>query len=95
MKQNDSTVTRIRDPIVEGIFYPDSADKLSLAVQGFLAASSTPEDKAFAILCPHAAYEYTGGIMADAFQAASLAKPKRIVILGPVHREQGEDHQQV
>jgi len=91
MEHIDSLDMKVREPIVEGLFYPESGDKLSLAVNGFLAASSTPEENAFGILCPHAAYEFTGGIMADAFKSASLRKPKRIVILGPVHREQSEE----
>lgn len=91
MEHTDSTEPKIRDPIVEGLFYPDSSEKLSLAVKGFLAASTTPEDSAFAVLCPHAAYEFTGGIMADAFQSVAGRTPKRIVILGPVHREPAEE----
>lgn len=91
MEHNDSQEPKVREPIVEGLFYPDSPEKLSMAVNGFLAASSTPEDRAFGILCPHAAYEFTGGIMADAFRAAALRKPKRIVIIGPIHREQTDE----
>ena len=62
-----------------------------MAVNGFLAASSMPEGNAFGILCPHAAYEFTGGIMADAFRSVAGCRPQRIVILGPVHREQTDE----
>ncbi len=78
---------KIREPIVEGIFYPDSEEELLYCIESLSAASAEPRGRAFGICAPHAAYEKVGGLMASSFLAAADRKVERVVILGPVHRD--------
>ncbi len=78
---------KIREPIVEGLFYPDTGDALRKDIETFTAASGEPRGKAFGIAAPHAAYEKAGPLIASAFLSAAERKIKRAVMLGPVHRD--------
>lgn len=76
----------IREPIVEGIFYPSDKDKLHRLVKNLVDNAITPRDDAFAVIAPHAGYRYSGALAAAAFKAASGRKIKNVVILAPIHR---------
>lgn len=88
--KNDSPDT-VREPIVDGLFYPDSAPDLRREIEQFESSSTVPRGKAFAVVCPHAAYEKTGALMAAAYLAAADREIRRIVIIGPVHRENSDE----
>jgi hypothetical protein len=77
----------IREPIVEGIFYPDEPDVLENRVRDLLQRSETPAGLASAIIAPHAGYDYCGTVLADAFKACAARDIRRVVIIGPVHRD--------
>jgi AmmeMemoRadiSam system protein B len=78
---------KIREPLVDGLFYPDEADALTAAIQSYESECGAPRGKAFAIVSPHAAYEKSGCLMAAAFLAAADRKIRRAVLVGPVHRD--------
>ncbi|MBT3274289.1 MAG: AmmeMemoRadiSam system protein B [Spirochaetales bacterium] len=81
---------KIREPIVEGIFYPSEAAKLQEEVDGLLAdARNNPQksNRARAIIAPHAGYQYCGKYSASAFIAAEGRDIDTVVIIAPVHRE--------
>lgn len=71
---------------MDGIFYPADREGLAQRVQGLLAGGG-PSGTAGCLISPHAAYEYSGGLAAAAFQAAAAAPVRRVLLLGPVHRE--------
>ncbi|MDA3956058.1 AmmeMemoRadiSam system protein B [Oceanispirochaeta sp.] len=75
----------IRKPIVRGLFYPETPLELSEKVHELL--HGFPPGDAQLILCPHGTWEKTGLSIGAAFAAASLFKPDKILLLGPVHRE--------
>ena len=77
---------RVRASTVDGIFYPADREGLAQRVQGLLAGGG-PAGTAGCLISPHAAYEYSGGPAAAAFQAAAAAPVERVLLLGPVHRE--------
>ena len=77
----------IRASMVDGIFYPSEKSLLLILVEHLLSSSEIPAGRANAIIAPHAAYQYTGSLAADAFKAAAARKIDLIVLLGPVHRE--------
>ncbi len=80
----------IREPIVEGIFYPDEEEPLRTRVSGLLRRSAVPAGTATAIVVPHAGYDYCGNIIASGLKAAAARDIKRVVIMGPVHRDPEE-----
>jgi MEMO1 family protein len=77
----------IRPPIVDGLFYPARRDALSALVDELLARSAVPEGASFAVISPHAGYEYAGEVMAAAFRAIALRPVRTAVLMGPVHRD--------
>ncbi len=77
----------IRDSIVEGLFYPEDPVELGSAVTAYLKDNPGPRHDARVIMAPHAAYQYAGPYLGAAFNAASGVKPKRVVVLAPLHRE--------
>jgi AmmeMemoRadiSam system protein B len=79
---------KIREPIVEGIFYPSDREKLKKLVISLLGSCDVPEGEASGIISPHAGYRYSGAIAAAAFQSARRRNIKRAVIIAPIHRDQ-------
>ena len=86
----------VREPIVDGIFYPGEKDELYSEIENlFNTAEQTVEQsvngtiprKAAAIISPHAGYGFSGSVAAAAFLAARKRIVDTVVILGPVHRD--------
>lgn len=86
--KNVKQQTTLREPIVEGIFYPAEKTELANYLERALAPFEKSRGKAFAIVSPHAAYDYSGAYSAEAFSAAADRKIKTVAIIAPVHREQ-------
>jgi AmmeMemoRadiSam system protein B len=84
-------IEKIREPIVEGIFYPDSPDELKKAIENLLAASPVQPENNLAIISPHAGLQYAGSMMAAAFKAAAKREITSVVIMAPTHREIDDD----
>jgi AmmeMemoRadiSam system protein B len=82
---------KIREPIVEGIFYPSDGKHVQQLIQKLIAEASNKQSNAFAIITPHAGYRYVGPIMASAFLSAAGRSIKTVVILAPVHRDPHEE----
>jgi MEMO1 family protein len=81
---------RIREPIVQGIFYPDEPNDLEADISGYLDEADkrlSIKPGATAIISPHAGYPYCGTFIASAFLAAAGRSIDTVVILAPVHRE--------
>ena len=79
----------IREPAVAGSFYPSSPEKLRAAVSNMLnRATELPGPRPCALIVPHAGYEYSGRVAAQAYaQIKSNSEAiRRVVLLGPSHR---------
>jgi AmmeMemoRadiSam system protein B len=83
---------RVRSPVAAGMFYPEDKNEML----NFLSSFGLEEGRggrAQAIIAPHGAWRYSGGLVARAFSSAigRSAGVKRVVILGPIHdkRENG------
>ena len=77
----------VRPSAVAGSFYPAEPQRLRAAVEGYLASAKPwagPVPRA--IVTPHAGYPYSGPIAGSAWAAASSARPRRILLVGPTHR---------
>ena len=79
----------IKHPNVAGLFYPGSAEELRSTIEHLMrqASSSTPE-RPLALVAPHAGYQYSGPVAANAY--ATLVpwadRISRVVVLAPSHR---------
>ena len=81
---------RVRPCAVAGRFYPGHPEELRRTVQALLGAVSVPAGPApKAVIVPHAGYVFSGPIAASAYArlAADRDIIRRIVLLGPSHRE--------
>ena len=83
-------MNRIREPIVEGLFYSSDPQELRDEIEGHLEAvrnTGIKRSGAQVIISPHAGYLYCGSFVASAFLAAAGRKISTVVIIAPVHRE--------
>ena len=81
---------RVRPPAVAGRFYPAQPDDLRRTVTALLDAVPAPAGPApKALIVPHAGYLFSGPVAASAYArlAPDRERIRRIVLLGPSHRE--------
>ena len=81
---------RVREPIVEGIFYPSDPLELEEDVTRLMSEAGSQFDirrGAQAVISPHAGYPYCGVFVGSAFLACAGQDIDTVVILAPVHRE--------
>jgi MEMO1 family protein len=76
-------------PVVAGSFYPSDPAQLKSMIEGFLAAAKAPEPaltgRLFAVMVPHAGYQFSGPVAAYAYKAIQASGKKKFVILAPSH----------
>ena len=60
---------KIRPAYVAGGFYPADATELGKMIDGFLAQAPAEklEGSLVALICPHAGYQYSGGVAAYSY----------------------------
>jgi hypothetical protein len=80
---------KIRPPYVAGAFYPADANELGKMMDGFLARASAEklEGDLVALICPHAGYEYSGGVAAYCYVQLKGRSYDRVVVIAPSHYE--------
>lgn len=74
-------------PSAAGSFYPDNAQELSDRVDS-LIAETNPEQmpgEIFALILPHAGYDFSGGIAAYGYKLIKGKSYKTVVVIGPSH----------
>ncbi len=86
MKQ-EGDLGPIREPIVDGIFYPAEQEPLRREIQRLLANGTTTPGDAEGIVVPHASLSYCGGCLAEAYRSVSGRPVTRVLIVGPVYRD--------
>ena len=100
MKGKLELMPKIRRPYVAGTFYRGNAEALRDQIENcFLhkfgpqkipEVTSNDSKKIIGLVCPHAGYQYSGPIAANAYyELAQSRKPEIIVILGPNHTGYG------
>ena len=72
-----------------GKFYPAGPDELAAGVDASLARAAPPPLVPKAVIAPHAGHIYSGDIAAAAYRLLAQRKGviKRVVLLGPNHRQ--------
>jgi AmmeMemoRadiSam system protein B/AmmeMemoRadiSam system protein A len=78
---------QVRQPTVADSFYPGDAGELARMVDGFLAKAAPPKltGPIFAIVSPHAGYEYSGPVAAYGYALIKGRKFDRVIVLAPSH----------
>ena len=69
-------MSKIREPVVAGMFYPGNKEKIETTIQAFLSQVKSDEPVPKAIIAPHAGYEYSGLIAASAYACLKHADRK-------------------
>jgi len=82
---------RIREPIADGILYPAEEKTLTDTVTALLEAAEAERRDACGIITPHAAYEFVGPLMARAYRSAAERVIDTVIILAPIHKDNGGD----
>jgi len=77
---------RTRDAMVSGLFYPSSAEELATKIDDLMKSAEINKGACSTIICPHASINYTGGLVAKAWKAASARQVRTIVLVSPSHR---------
>lgn len=80
-------MSKIRQPAVAGMFYPDNPGVLQEMVNEYLAAAA-PYDGPMprAVIAPHAGYIYSGPVAGSAFAPwQGETAVNRIILVGPAH----------
>ncbi|MDC7232440.1 MAG: AmmeMemoRadiSam system protein B [Spirochaetales bacterium] len=80
----------IRETIVSGLFYPEEPRELARRVEKELEQQKNHRGAARIILTPHGSWDQCAECIAAAFSAARDFKPRRILLIAPVHREREE-----
>jgi len=79
---------KVRQPIVDGIFYPSDPGELQTLIHS--CTDSEPCGTSSLIYSPHAGYSAAGALMGKAFCSAAKNEVKEVVIISPVHREESD-----
>jgi AmmeMemoRadiSam system protein B/AmmeMemoRadiSam system protein A len=78
----------IKNPNVSGAFYPDNPKELSRLIDNFLEAANPEPLKGeiFALVSPHAGYEFSGQTAAFGYKLIKNRPFKTVVVIGPSHQ---------
>ena len=77
----------IRKPVVDGQFYPSSAEELKEMIHGMVDEKITKED-VIGYYAPHAGYIYSGQVVGATISRVKLKNT--FIIMGPSHSGMGE-----
>ncbi|MCX5696115.1 MAG: AmmeMemoRadiSam system protein B [Candidatus Omnitrophica bacterium] len=80
-------LSKTRQAIVAGQFYPASAADIKKVINGFLDSKSSKVN-AIACMLPHAGYKYSGKVAAQTLAGINIRD--KVILLGPNHTGFGE-----
>ena len=80
--------TDVRLPTVAGSFYPASPGALTAKLQGFINDAKIPliKGELIGIIVPHAGYDYSGHVAANAFKLLEGKTFDTVILIGLAHR---------
>jgi MEMO1 family protein len=86
-RRRETAVAKVRPPGRAGQFYPASSRELGVMVRSFLARAAVPGagGDVVGLWVPHAGYEFSGGIAANAFRAVQNGRYDAVLLVGPSH----------
>lgn len=79
----------VKDADLAGTWYPSSRIELSAMLQGYLDAANPErvEGRPFAIIVPHAGYQFSGPVAAYGYKLAANPGIKTVILIGFSHRQ--------
>ncbi|MFH1208568.1 MAG: AmmeMemoRadiSam system protein B [Candidatus Omnitrophota bacterium] len=81
------TQDKVRAAVVSGQFYPEGPELLKKQIRRFLAAAKgIPAPDVRALIVPHAGYDYSGQIAAEAYKLVEGRKFDSVIIIAFLHR---------
>jgi MEMO1 family protein len=81
------TREKVRTAVVSGQFYPAEPKVLKKQIQSFLAESrSRPDAQVCALIVPHAGYDYSGLVAAEAYKLVEGRKFESVILIAFLHR---------
>lgn len=87
-KDNPGRSGKVREPVVAGQFYPEDPVELKEMIDKFI--SDVPDIEIdgdiFALISPHAGYEFSGPIAAYGYKAISGKSYDTVIVLAPSHQ---------
>lgn len=82
-------MSKVRQPVLAGAWYPAGPEELATMVEGFLDGAdpaARPVGRPFLALVPHAGYVYSGPTAGKLFGLLREQPPQRLIVLAPNHR---------
>jgi len=85
--ETPAAAPKVREPAVDGVFYPQEPAALSRMIDQFLAAARTESlpGELRALICPHAGYPFSGPVAASGFRLLVGRSYDTVVVMGPSH----------
>ena len=81
------TEGKVRKAVVSGQFYPEDPQALKDQILRFLTqAKSRTDERVRALIVPHAGYDYSGQIAAEAYKLVEGRRFESVVIIAFLHR---------
>ena len=81
------TEEKVRTAVMSGQFYPEDPKVLKKKIRQFLvAAGHVPDPDVRALIVPHAGYDYSGQIAAEAYKLVEGRKFDSVVVIAFLHR---------
>ncbi len=81
------TQEKVRTAVVSGQFYPKDPLVLKKQIRQFLTAvKNCPDPEVHALIVPHAGYDYSGQVAAEAYKLVEGRKFDSVVIIAFLHR---------
>ena len=78
---------KVRTAVVSGQFYPEDPGVLKAKIRRFLTqAESRRDDHVRALIVPHAGYDYSGPVAAEAYKLVEGRKFESVVVIAFLHR---------
>ena len=78
---------KIRQAVVSGQFYPDNPQMLTEQIKTFLAKANTrPDFDVKALIVPHAGYDYSGQVAAEAYKKVQGRRFGSVILVAFLHR---------
>lgn len=77
----------IRQPIVEGLFYPDDPQKLKDKIANLLFDNKCERGTGNRLILPHGGWDYIGDYLALGFNSLPEKNFDKVIIISNVHRE--------
>lgn len=77
----------VRQPIVEGLFYPEESEAAEKRVKELLQNNPSEIKTSKHLIVPHGGWDFVGDYIALGFNSLKPLKYKKVIIISNVHRE--------